>query len=78
MKKTHSSYIIGNALIWAALMIAFSLLFKSHDNTSMVIMLMIAGWLTTQELIQKAAGQDLTVGEEVRCIKSLFNGKGKS
>ena len=76
MKNANTSLIVANAIIWAALMIATSLLFKDHPNASMLVLLMIAGWLTTQGLIQKATGAQLaTAADEIRCIKNLFNNK---
>ncbi len=74
MKHPTNRLVIANAFIWAAMMIAISLLFKDHHNAQMVVMLMVVGWMTTQGLIQKAAGEQLTTAhDEIRCIKKLFS-----
>jgi len=48
-KKTKP--LIGNAIIWAAMMIAVGLLTKGNENSQFLIVLMIAGWFATQSLI---------------------------
>ena len=52
MKKLHVNRpTIGNALIWAAMMIAAALLMRGAENTGMLILLMTIGWFTSNGLI---------------------------
>ena len=48
---------IIHALVWAALMLAISWVSKDGNNQE-VIFFLIAGWTTTQGLLQKALGED--------------------
>ena len=48
---------IIHALVWAALMLAISWVTKDGANKE-VIFFLIAGWMTTQGLLQKALGED--------------------
>ena len=43
---------IGHAIIWAATMIALSIVFADHENSQMIIFLMLAGWISSQALVQ--------------------------
>lgn len=38
---------IINALVWAGLMIAVSLMTKDHENSSAILLMMIGGWIAT-------------------------------
>ena len=44
--------LVGNAIIWAAVMIAVSLLTKGNENSQFINLLMILGWFSTQSMIQ--------------------------
>jgi hypothetical protein len=49
---------IIHALVWAALMLAISWVSKGANKE--VIFFLIAGWMTTQGLLQNALGEDKT------------------
>lgn len=48
--KPQSSLVIGNAVIWAALMLALSLLMADTPNSDTMILLLVAGWFASQAL----------------------------
>ena len=50
-ETTVKSKVIGNALIWAAMMIASSLLIGAHENSQTLMLLFIAGWFATNGLV---------------------------
>lgn len=50
-KKKNGKLLIGNAIIWAAMMIAVSLLTKGSENSQLINLLMILGWFSTQSLM---------------------------
>lgn len=76
MNQLKSSHLIANALIWAAMIIAMTLLTKSEDNSSMIVLLMIAGWMATQNIIQQARGDNQSsLSQELSCIKKRIQGK---
>ncbi|MDJ0653313.1 MAG: hypothetical protein QNJ40_04090 [Xanthomonadales bacterium] len=58
--------IIGNAVLWASLMIASALLVGDSDNAPALLMLMIAGWYASQ-LVLTQAGDALR--REWACIR---------
>ena len=49
--QKNGKILIGNAIIWAAVMIAVSLLTKGHENSQFISLLMILGWFSTQSLM---------------------------
>ena len=55
MKRRFNRPAIANALVWAATMIATALLTESTNGTQTLILLMIAGWFTTHNLIGDSA-----------------------
>jgi len=74
--NTHKNakLLIGNAVIWAALMIAISLLVKGNENSQFINLLMILGWFSAQSLIvspKEAAAADCAM------IRRLF-GRGEN
>lgn len=50
-ETTVKRKIVGNALIWAAMMIASAILFKGQDGAKTLLLLFIAGWFATNSLI---------------------------
>ncbi|NQZ05709.1 MAG: hypothetical protein HRT35_00975 [Algicola sp.] len=57
VSKNAAKLQIIHALVWAALMLAISWVTKGGENKE-VIFFLIAGWMTTQGLLQKALGED--------------------
>ena len=59
--QKNGKILIGNAIIWAAMMIAVSLLTKGNENSQFISLLMILGWFSTQSLMvspKEAAAAD--------------------
>ena len=72
MKKTKSvKPAVANAMIWAAMMIASSLLMAdpSEANSKMMIILMVAGWFATQRLVP---GSKQLLANERACFRRLL------
>lgn len=79
MKKSPlKSPVIGNALIWAAMMLATALILSDvtgldKGDKTMLMILQISGWFMTNQLVTKGSG--LTAREEWACVRRLFGGK---
>ncbi|MDX1571282.1 MAG: hypothetical protein R3200_12430 [Xanthomonadales bacterium] len=58
MKRSKAT--IANALLWAALMIALSVLFGDHPNASTIVLLLIPAWFVSDGLISGQARSDWT------------------
>ena len=52
--KGNGRRVVGNALIWAAMIIASALLFDGREGGETMMMLLIVGWLASQPLIAGA------------------------
>lgn len=71
--QKNGKLLIGNAIIWAAIMIAVSLLTKGNENSQFINLLMIVGWFSTQSLMvspKEAMAADCAI------IRRLF-GRGR-
>lgn len=52
--KNTKSKLTGHALIWAAMMIAISLILQNSEKSFHVFLIMIAGWYATQTMIMSS------------------------
>ncbi len=53
IKKNAINNKVANALIWASMMIALSLLMMDSKNGGMMLLLMVGGWLASNKLMHK-------------------------
>lgn len=60
---------IGNALIWAAMIIASSLVIEDSKTASTMMFLLIAGWIASSSLF---GGLAQSARAECAAIKRLF------
>jgi len=60
---------IGNALIWAAMMIASSLVIEDSKAASTMMFLLIAGWIASSSLF---GGLAQSARAECAAVKRLF------
>ena len=66
--KRKTKPVIANALVWASLMIASSLILKG-DHKDSLMLLFIAGWFVSNQML---TGKNHSVKEELACIRGLF------
>ncbi len=66
--KSNRRRAVGNALIWAAMIIASALLFDGREGGETMTMLLVIGWLVSQPLI----GGGPSVREECASMRRLI------
>ena len=47
----------GNALVWAAVMLASALLIQDSENSHLMLLLMVSGWFVTHGLVDRKNGR---------------------
>lgn len=72
-ETTVKGKLVGNAIVWAATMIAASLITKGQEGSETLMMLFIAGWFATNGLIASPKG---LIEAECNALRRLF-GRGE-
>lgn len=77
MKATRSSALmIGTSLIWAAIMIACSLVMRGAEQASDIHFILLSGWFATFFLLQPSG--TATMKAEWACLKRLVSSNRRS
>lgn len=64
--------VLGNALVWAAMIIASSLLIEDGKTASTMLFLLLGGWFASSNFIGSSAK---TASTECAALKRLFSFK---